>query len=386
MKKPFLLYVGVAAASLATGIFVGHWTAPVTTIAKPETHLRLDSASTRAGKTPHENARDKDTTPSTLADAPSPKFERDQRYRELLTMLAAPADASRSTTQAFADASALVLAAWAKEDPIAAADAVRAEPGALSAHAETVLREIGKTDAALAWKLAAECGHDHPETAQATYAGALQGILDAGEFRSAAGLLDHLDDAPGAAPYRDFLATVLAREWGRNDPQAAAAWALALPAASSDMREQVLVGLGQSWSQIDPEAAARFVTQLPPGPLRQTVVTQTLLNWASGDAPKASAWLNSFEPHPDFDQPVHDIAVIASYTKGDWDTALSWANSIFDEQLRVQGLAEVLSHWSGRDHAAAAAYLETSLDLSPGIREKVREQLARLGPQDGAWP
>lgn len=268
-----------------------------------------------------------------------------------------------------------VLTEWTKRDPEAAWKWASANVATNGTHIDAVLSQIGKTDAAVAWRCVTEFAQAHPAEARSAYVSALRGMTYAGNFEAATRFLQQADlpAMPDGTEGKYALGDLIASEWGRHDPEKAAEWVKGLP-ADSIARERALVNLGQAWADVEPQAAAEFAIQLPPGRTRAMVMTQAIPNWAEHDPAAAAQWLNQFDPSPDFDQAINRIATHPDAMK-DVNAAVTWANSIFDTELQVQTLTRILANWKDRDAAAAFRYLETSAAIPPDTRMEVRRRI-----------
>jgi len=125
---------------------------------------------------------------------------------------------------------------------------------------------------------------------------------------------------------------------------------------------------GRVWAETDPRAAAGYAASFPSGPLRQQVITASVSVWISQDLPAAAAWINRFQPGPDFDSVVAQIARAPALIDTDTSTALNWAESISDDAGRSQCISLILAHWAERDPVAVVQYVTNTLALSSDQR------------------
>lgn len=270
-----------------------------------------------------------------------------------------------------AQALSAIATEWSKRDPVEAWKWVGSLGPQEIYHSHTVLEEIGRSHPEQALPFAAEFAQQHPDEAVAASLTVMRGMTEAGNFSGALGFADamslrSLDD-------KAVLMNFMAGQWARFDPLKAAEWVQSLP--ENALRTQALVGLGESWAEVDPPAAASFAAKLPAGEQRQLALRQAIANWIDTDPVKASNWVNAFEPSPDFDQAVASVATMRFLVENRVDTALSWANSIYDPALKLTALSEIVSSWSMRDHAAAVNYISTMSGLSNEARQQLLKQL-----------
>lgn len=73
-----------------------------------------------------------------------------------------------------------------------------------------------------------------------------------------------------AEPEQSSQTSQFAREWAGEEPQAAAAWVLKLPAGEA--KTTAIACVAGQWAALDPAAARQWVQSLPPGPERNTAL------------------------------------------------------------------------------------------------------------------
>lgn len=118
-----------------------------------------------------------------------------------------------------------------------------------------------------------------------------------------------------------FAAIGVAREWSRNDPEGALAWAKSLP---EDTRGGAYTGLIGGQLAQDPLAATKTASELPPGEERERLMGNIAESWGTKD-PQA---------------------------------ALKWADSLEGEE-KTEATKKALNGWANKDPKAAAAHLAT---------------------------
>lgn len=154
----------------------------------------------------------------------------------------------------------------------------------------------------------------------------------------------------------------LAGEWARYAPAEAAAWAQQRTEAQG--RSGAIVAVAHSWATLNPPFAAAWVAGLPAGEVRAMAAEAVAQGWLDqGGAPKLAVWLNSQDPHPDFDLAV--AALARDSASQDPATALSWAATIQDAAVREMMALAIGRDWIATDPASArAAIHNSSLDSS----------------------
>jgi hypothetical protein len=264
-------------------------------------------------------------------------------------------------------ATSAILSVWTKHDPKAAWKWASEKDPANAPYIDAVLTELGKTNADLAWSFADKFARDYPHAAEYAYTNALMGIIHSGNFEDAVALIQQvkLPASPDRLTGQYQLADALASHWARFEPEKAAAWVRSWPEGIA--QRHVLMQVSQAWSEADPERAAEFAKALPPGDLRKMAVTQTVTSWLANEPGKASEWMDRYEPSPDFDNAVYVLAT-APGTLRNPDTAISWADSITDRELRLQALHTILTDWAKRDRAAVTEYLSNTTQLPAETR------------------
>jgi hypothetical protein len=195
----------------------------------------------------------------------------------------------------------------------------------------------------------------------------INAFCDAGDFSAAIQFVAGADSEVN----RSIWTAEAYSSWAALQPEQAAQAAAALtdPVA----RNEALHGIIGGWAQADPAALTQFLTGLPPGGDRGSMIGQALQSWARLDPEAVANWINNREDSPDYDEGVAAVAG-ASFVKT--DVALGWAESINDDKLRSEALADVLHKWIIEDFRAAKRYLDTTTDLLPEDRKKVAEIIA----------
>ncbi len=166
----------------------------------------------------------------------------------------------------------------------------------------------------------------------------------------------------------------LLRSWAGRDSPAALAWLDSIPDAAlrNDLLEQAL-GNGSP----GPEESLPLALHLPPGPVRDTALTNALSRWAERDADAALAWLR------DHDDP--SLAAVAASLQGrllgnlaasDPAAALArWQNLPADES-RIAAAPGIARAWAETDPSAAARWLFAQLPELPTIGPADFEKLS----------
>lgn len=141
--------------------------------------------------------------------------------------------------------------------------------------------------------------------------------------------------------------------WATHDPEAAlkSAFRISDPAT----RQTAFEAAASRWAKTDPKAAAERALALESEAERSFVFAAALRKWSAENPGEAATWISRFEPSRDLDQAA---AAIASHPDAlrEPSTALSWADSILNRQLKLRTLATVLNQWASADPVAAWNY------------------------------
>jgi uncharacterized protein (DUF2267 family) len=273
-----------------------------------------------------------------------------------------------------------ILTAWVKTNADAAWTWVTTHLPENPTQLDAVLSETGKTDPHRAWKYATDWLQDgsKKDQAQTIYVSALRGLMYTGNYPEALQLVNTAKLAYGQEEFD--LTSLVASEWAFYEPGKAVAWLANTPDDGSFKRQQAMVSLGLSWAQSDPRAAADLAAQLPAGVTRQNMLAVALDAWATAKPNEAGEWLIQHKQHPDFDQVVFAVATSQRTMKQDVHTAIAWADTMLDDDLRRSALNRIVTNWMGRDPAAAEQFLSTTNELSPESIKSIRENMPRPAP------
>jgi len=272
-----------------------------------------------------------------------------------------------------------VLAIWAKSAPQEAWNWVCQKMPDDYTQYDAVLSEIGKANPDTALRFATElAGKKDAKHTQTIFVSALRGIVYSGNYRLATQLIANAQLPPGREEFD--LSSFVAGEWGRYNPEEAAQWVKTLPQDSSS-RQWALTSLGVSWAQSDPRAVADFAAQLSPSVGRQNMLSTALSTWAVQQPEEAGAWLNQHPNDPSMDSVVRSMAGSPKLVQDHPDLAVAWANTIFDDDIRLQTMGLIVTQWMESNPLAANEFLKTTKDLTPEMVEQIRKNLAIRTPR-----
>ena len=238
-------------------------------------------------------------------------------------------------------------------------------------------------------------------TAEKPPAAALAGVALAGvarDRRAALGWI--LQNNPPSADDHTLRDAFLA--WTKSSPDAALAWAFALPAgkardeimpwslgrlAETDPRRAVTLlatklsaesqaeaafQIAAYWSDHDPAAAAAWAGQLPEGWARLGALGSVAEKWGEADPEAAAQWIGGFPAGPDRDQAVASFSEkIASEEP---ESGLAWAATIGDAEARTEVVRRLTRQWLERVGAEARKWLLGTDQLTPAAKAKLLEE------------
>lgn len=184
-------------------------------------------------------------------------------------------------------------------------------------------------------------------------------------------------------PTKDSLQRELVNEWAAFDPASAAAYVQALGDSASTSLKTALIS---EWSRNDPAAAAAWLSNLSPDdPAYGRGTTEITREWTRYDLTASSEWLNSLPASPELDRAVATYTYRAA--QEDPPTAMSWAESINNKNMRNKMMQQVAASWKSDDPEGFSNYLDES-ELNPKEREQLESAKSwhsRAGGWGGGW-
>ena len=246
-----------------------------------------------------------------------------------------------------------VLAAWAANDPTAVmgwnakrADGVR-NPPISEAVIATVFRTMAKKDPAKAFARL-------PSVASPNGRGqALRGILDTVQTDADRENIAALIAGIGPDDIRIQARRAMVEQWARRDAPAAAAFVEKAEPAWE--RTRMMDSLGFTWLQGDPASAAEWWVAHAPG---ADTLVKIINVWAQQDPNAAGIWLGGQTPGPASDAARMTFA--RQVADRDEESALRWAETVSDAQMRESTIDHVFANWRIRNPDEANAFLSNS--------------------------
>jgi hypothetical protein len=156
---------------------------------------------------------------------------------------------------------------------------------------------------------------------------------------------------------RARLSGIVAGNWARVDPEAAAKWAASLPDLEDQMRAASLVT--EPWAESDPQAAAQWVNSLTSQETATAAAGALITSWAASDPQAAFAW-SVGQP----EQAIREACLLHFTEAAMYDSpklAAEAALKLTDPTRRAEQLAAVLKYWQAMDPPAADAWRNAHL-------------------------
>lgn len=190
--------------------------------------------------------------------------------------------------------------------------------------------------------------------------------------------LDFLGEQRGQPGYEQGVVAVV-RQLAAADPPAAAA--LLADAGSSAPIDNAALTLASAWGRQDPQAAATWALSLERAPPLAAVASA----WASGDAGAAERWALGLPGGEQRDAGITGV-ITAAANSGDFDPGLLAALS--SDAVRQQAASRAIVQIARSDQARARALMDAHLS-DPALRQQMEQQLqqlARMGAAGGNTP
>ena len=211
-----------------------------------------------------------------------------------------------------------VFAAWASEDPQAAAAAIMALPATRDGNHSilSVVQGWASVDAqsALAWAATLPAG----DTKNQSVAAAFNALV----LQDPVAALNYTNGLPDGAAKRQQVQAAL-NVWGKDDPQAALAW-IQQSSMGQSMQNTAIQNLLGPMSLVDLPGTLNYLSQMPAGTQRDQA-----------------------------------IAAVAKQGGGDPAGVLQWVHSLpYSDSNRIL-MGTIVNNWANGDPAAATAYVES---------------------------
>jgi hypothetical protein len=238
------------------------------------------------------------------------------------------------------------LRVWASQDPKAALDWMKQNPGsappvALQQRYAAAIAGYAATDPLGALTtvnaLAENSGADLALKNSALQA-LTNSLADQGNFTDA---LTMFAQMPAGQMQTNAYNTMVQR-WADSNPEDASAWVAAL--TDPAQRNQLGTRVAQTWAASDPASAAAWAAQMDQqsgasGLANSQLLASAISSWSAYDLDAPATFLNQMQAGPGKDNAVAIFATRAG--QEDPSSALQWVSTISDDQLRGRAATAV---------------------------------------------
>lgn len=249
---------------------------------------------------------------------------------------------------------------WAEKDPLAAAArALSIEKPADRREALGFIASQWALEAPeAAWNWASSL--EHPADREEATRSLISYLALYGDTGLASGFLDKMPPGKSRIEALNSIVSSLAN----HDHEAA--YRFVRSRSGEGNLEQAYSSVFYRWALIDPEGAFKTAhADLDPGRARRTAYQYTLTGVAKRDPEAAVRLFGTIE---EADQSILASSLANALAEASRVTALTWAGSLPDGEVKESVFASVLSHWTEEDPKAAAAF---GLQLgNPSLRQR----------------
>jgi hypothetical protein len=192
----------------------------------------------------------------------------------------------------------------------------------------------------------------------------------------------------GSDNRRAQVAAQMARDWARDNAQAALAWAQQLPEGA--VRNGALRPVLEEWAAINPSQVVAYLTANPTVDPKSDLLPGAAGLWATRDSAEALQWLQSLPSGLARDEIVNQMArglrevvepakatqllgfiesplqrqelvreIAGRWAASDAPTAAQWLGQLPDAASQIQGHHSIARQWAFTDREATARWMET---------------------------
>jgi hypothetical protein len=259
---------------------------------------------------------------------------------------------------------ASVMAGWATEQPQAAIAWVESleDAGDRSQFTRGIVHGLAKTDPALATRLAVEAS-----TNGDTRAGEYISTIAREQFRSGIEPASRwVESIPQENGLREGALLQVAESYVSQDPALAATWVQEY--AGTGYGARAIGEVADEWAEDDPAAAINWVNSLPSGDERARAYREAVWEWTGSDPFAAAEHLAQMPAGGDRDAAITSLS--RRHVESDPESAIVWADSIGNNELRLSTLTSTGQAWMRRDPAGPSTRLQSS-DLPPEVPKEI---------------
>ena len=254
------------------------------------------------------------------------------------------------------------LKGWGTADPEAAAKWAQSETVMDHAQAINALLQGAIQSPDKAISVTAALIQNDPSRASEFGGDLISALTEAGQFDRAANFA-----ANSPANSREDLMLPAYSRWAEFQPQAAIASAMQI--TDPGLRDTALNAIVVGWSPTDPKGMVEFAQNNLPAGQQSFALSSAIGFWADSDPIAAATWINQSNPGAESDTGVAEIALSPLLAQNP-ELAASWAENIFNPQLRLETLTSVIEKWKAASLSGAENYVENSPALAPEDRSR----------------
>jgi hypothetical protein len=190
----------------------------------------------------------------------------------------------------------------------------------------------------------------------------------------------------------------VAREWGKQNWSEAQAWIATLPAdaqagamsqalrglaetdpvtaaenvtsiAEGEDRDRAMEGVAKQWGRVDPESAAAWLMDSGSETAQSESIGKVVSSWVRQDSVAALSFINE-QPEGGVRDQAASSYVMANQT-GKVEDNLALAETIGDERTRERAVGMTVAGWMRQDPEAAKSYLDSTEALSERSKKRI---------------
>ncbi|MGK0185013.1 MAG: hypothetical protein ACI9R3_000787 [Verrucomicrobiales bacterium] len=178
------------------------------------------------------------------------------------------------------------------------------------------------------------------------------------------------DDLKGGAMNR------IAESYAREDIEGAVSWIT--EHAGNDYANRAVGDVAERWAESDPQAVIDWASNLPES-AQAGAFEEALDEWTEKDPVAASEYLAQMPDSAAKNSAIEGFAT--ELADSDGESAVTWAQTITDTDLRDQTIQRVARDWYQQDQEAASTWL-----LSSGLPEETITNIAKPSERGrGGW-
>ncbi len=179
----------------------------------------------------------------------------------------------------------------------------------------------------------------------------LSGIASLDPKKAADWLADPDNPLPSYPFMGLFLAGSVGKEWVRQDPNAAMAWARNLP---DNQRTGAYIGLLATLAGSDPATAATLGTELEPGKARQDAIANIAKTWGRQSPEAAMAWVQTLQGK---ERSAALGEALSSWAENQPAKAATFLATLDPKEVTVEQMKAVVEPWTNKAPSEAASWL-----------------------------